>query len=382
MTSGEPIAFSVPDITDAEIEAVGRVLRSGWLTTGGECEALENELAAYLGVPHAVAVSSCTAAIEIAYSYLGLAPGTRVAVPTWTFVASALAPAKHGAVPVLVDVDPSTLNLSATSLERAVDAGIGAVVGVHFGGVPLDEEIHDLCRDARVPLIEDAAHALGASDHRGRVGGQGTAGACFSFYATKNLTSAEGGALTTDDQDLATFAKSFRLHGLSRDAWKRYQPGHEGEALYDLEMPGIKANLPDVLAAIARVQLGRFDAMQRRRAAALRRYRANLAAVEGLEFVPRESRDDSADHLAAVLLPPAVERPPVVAALASAGVTSSVHFQPLHTFTWFRCNAEVAPGGLGTADALAPRALSLPLHSRLTDDDVDRVCEVLVAAIA
>src|SRR5262249_44551058 len=155
---------------------------------------------------HVVTMSSCTAALDVAVAALRLPAGSRVAVPTWTFVSSALSPVHAGLVPVLLDVDPDTLNLSTASLERAVAEGVDAVVGVHFGGQALPREVYDLCEAADIPLIEDAAHALGARDHRGMVAGQGTAGACYSFYATKNLTCAEGGALATDDEELAHFA--------------------------------------------------------------------------------------------------------------------------------------------------------------------------------
>ena len=198
------VLFAAPGITEGDVEAVVSALRSGWITTGTECEKLEAELAAYLDVPHVVSGSSCTAALEIALAFLDLPPGARVGVPTWTFASSALAAVHNGARPVLLDVDPETLNLSQSALERAIDERrLDAVVGVHFAGVPLPQQVHELCHATGIPLVEDAAHALGATDHRGSVAGQGTAGACYSFYATKNLTSAEGGALATDDTALA-----------------------------------------------------------------------------------------------------------------------------------------------------------------------------------
>jgi len=374
-----PVPFAPPDITEAEIAAVERVLRSGWLTTGNESEQLEAELAAYLDMPHVVAVSSCTAAIEIAYAFLSLPPGARVGIPTWTFASTALAAHHHGAAPVLLDVDPDTLNLSAASLEAALDSGLDAVIPVHFGGVPVDQAILDLCARAGVPVIEDAAHSLGARDHRGMSAGQGSVGACLSFYATKNLTSAEGGALVTERADVAEFARSFRLHGLSKDAWRRYEPGQFAQ--YDLIGPGIKANLPDVLAAMARVQLERFERMQLRRRELVLRYRSELAAVAGLRFVPTELVVASADHLAVVELPRGTDRSATMSALGAAGIATSVHFQPLHRFRWFGANAEVGPGGVDTAEAVADRVMSLPLSPALTDAEVDRVCHVLAAAV-
>ena len=384
-----PVPFAVPDLDADDIGAVTRVLESGWLTTGAECLGLEADLAAYLDIGHVVAMSSCTAALDTAVAYLDLPPGSRIGVPAWTFVSSALCAVHLGHQPVLLDVDPDTLNLAPDALAAALDPssdataagrpGLDAVVGVHFGGVALDRAIHEQCAAAGVPLIEDAAHALGARDHRGLVAGQGTAGACLSFYATKNLTSAEGGALATDDADLAEFARSYRLHGLSRDAWARYVPGAHGA--YDLVMPGIKANLPDVLAALARSQFRRFEAMQAARRAIVTRYRDRLADVPGLRFVPATLDGASADHLAPVLLPEGTDREAVAAALAAEGISTSVHFRPLHTFAWFADHAAIGPGGLPVADALALRELSLPLYPTLTPATVDRVADALIAAL-
>ncbi len=378
----DQILFAAPDLSDGDIDAVVRVLRSGWITTGGECRALEERLAQHLGAAEVVAMSSCTAALEAAVAHLDLPPGSRVGIPTWTFVSTALSAVHAGHVPVLLDVDPDTLNLSADSLEAALDGpgALDAVIGVHFGGVAFGKEIHELCTEHHVPLVEDAAHALGTRDHRGPITGRGTAGACLSFYATKNLTSAEGGALVTDDPDLAEFARSFRLHGLSRDAWARYRPGQRGG--YDLVTPGIKGNLPDVLAAIALSQMDRFDDMQGRRRVLVNRYRDGLAVVDGVTFVPGDLDPFGADHLMAVLLPEGTDRDAVIDHMASRGVSTSMHFQPLHTFEWFAANAHIGPGGVATATRLAPRALSLPLHPSLTFEQIDRVVAALDEALA
>jgi dTDP-4-amino-4,6-dideoxygalactose transaminase len=379
VTTNEPIIFAAPDIDDADVEAVTRVLRSGWITTGEECLRLEEELAAFLDVPHVVTTSSCTAALEIAVAYLGLPKGARVAVPTWTFASTALTADREGFRSVLVDIDPDTLNLSPDALTDAIDEGLDAVIAVHFGGVAIDGKVHELCREAGLPLVEDAAHALGGRDHRGFINGRSTAGACFSFYATKNLTCGEGGALTTDDPDLADFARVFRLHGMSKDAWARYHPDAPGG--YDVIAPGIKANLPDLLAVLARSQLARFDQLQARRRQIVARYRTNLAQIPGLRVVPSNPEPNSADHLMVVLLPEGVDRAAVQRHFAERRIGTSVHFQPLHGLGWFRENGCLARRGVPVADELAPRALSLPLHPGLTDDDVDLVCETLVSAL-
>ena len=373
-----PVLFATPHITSDDIEAVNRVLHSGWLTTGTECQLLEDELAAYLGAKHVVGVSSCTAALEIALAYLRLRPGSRVGVPAWTFIASASAAVHNNLMPVLLDVEPGTLNLAPASLEAAIAQGLDAVVAVHFGGVPVSPAIHALCDAAGIPLVEDAAHALGAADERGPIGGAGAQAACFSFYATKNLTSGEGGALATDDSSLNHFARSYRLHGMSADAHARYRP--DGSLMYDMVEPGIKANLPDLLAALARSQLQRFETMQSRREAIANRYRTQLEPA-GLQFVPAIPVTASANHLAVVVLPMGIDRDEIVDDLKASGIYPSVHFRPLHHFTWFRENAVIGPTGLAVCDAFASRVLSLPLHIGLSDDDVDVVCEQLSALV-
>lgn len=371
------IGLADPSITEDDIAAVVGVLRSGWLTSGRESVALEAELAAYLGCPHVVAVSSGTAALELSFAYLGLPEGARVGVPTWTFPASAFAPFHHGATIVLLDSEAETMNLSVEALDAALDDGLDAVVMVHFGGTPVAEEAHRRCEAAGVPVVEDAAHAFGAVDHRGKIAGTGTAGAAFSFYATKNLTSGEGGALATDDPELARFATAYRLHGLTRKAGAAWDP----DTVTDIVGPGYKSNLSDILAALARSQLHRFDDLQARRRAAVLRYRDNLAGLDGLEFVPRHLDDGNADHLLAVALPPGVDRRAVFGALDAVGIGTSLHFRPLHDYDWFAKHAVIGPAGTPVADEMAHRLISLPLHPGLSNTEVDRVCEVFAGAI-
>ncbi len=381
MAEGEPpiIRFAAPEVTADDEAAVLRALRSGWLSTGSESALLEHELAAYCGAEHAVALSSCTAALEIATAGLRLPPGARIGIPTWTFAATAQPAARMGAVPVLLDVEPSTLNLDPSSLEAAL-ADLDAVVAVHFGGVPVDRKVLDMCAAAGVPLIEDAAHALGAYDHRGPISGSSTAGACFSFYATKNLTSAEGGAIVTDDAELAAYARSQRSHGMTNEAWRRYDPA--GPDRYDIVELGRKANLPDVLAALARSQLSRFDQVQATRRDLVNRYRSALEQVDDVSIVPRTAVPGSADHLMVVMLPSDVRRDEVVGAMRAAGVITHVHFTPLHRYTWFAEHAQIGPSGVTTAESLADHVLSLPLHTQLGFADVERVVSALVDALA
>lgn len=376
---GRAIPFARPHIDDTDVEAVRRVLTSGWITTGSECLALEEELRSATGAAHAVAVASCTAALELAFRSLRLPPGARVGVPTWTFVASATAPASTGAVPVLLDVDPTTLNLAPEAVDAAID-DLDALVVVHFGGVPVERAVLDRAASAGVPVVEDAAHALGATDHRGPVAGRGTVGACMSFYATKNITSSEGGALLTDDPARAAFARRQRLHGLSVDAWARYHPGSSPR--YDLAEPGLKANLPDLLAGLARSQLARFDQLQAVRRRLVSAYREVLADIPDLDLVPPSPNARSADHLVVVLLPSGTDRATVMDRMTGEGIGTSIHFEPLHRMSWFCAHAEIGPTGVGRAEEVADRALSLPLHANLDVDDVERVGAALRRALA
>lgn len=370
-----PMAFAAPDVTEDDVAAVTRVLRSGWLTTGEEALALEEELAAHLGARHVVTTSSCTAALEIALRCLDLEPGARVGIPAWTFVATATSVVNAGAQPVILDVDADTLNLDPRALDAALDVGLDAVVPVHFGGVPVAPEVHDLCAARGVPVVEDAAHALGARDHRGPVRGTGSVAACLSFYATKNLTCGEGGALVTDRVDVAERATSLRLHGLTRDAWARYRPG--AASGYGLLEPGLKANLPDLLAALARSQLARFDELQARRRARVMEYRSILDGLPGVRCVPERLEVAGADHLMVVVLPEGVDRGVVQAGMRDGGIPTSVHFPPVHHFDWFRQHAAMGPGGAPVADRMASRVLSLPLHPGMTAPDVGRVIGAL-----
>ena len=226
-------------------------------------------------------------------------------------------------------------------------------------------------------IVEDAAHSFGASAHRGKIAATAPGAADFSFYATKNLTSGEGGALATDDAELARFATANRLHGLTRKPGAAWDP----DATTDIVGPGYKSNLSDILAALARSQLHRFDDLQARRRRAVLRYRANLEAIDGLAFVPRELDDGNADHLLALALPADVDRRSVFRALDAVGIGTSLHFRPLHDYDWFAKNTVIGPAGPPVAAELAHRPISLPLHPGLSDGAVGRVCEVFSGAL-
>jgi len=377
--SDNTVPFCRTEITPEAQQAALRVLASGWVTTGAESFAFEQEFGAWVQAPYAVAVSSCTAAIEMALRTLGLPQGAPVLTPTLTFCGAVQAIVHAGLRPVLVDADSSTLTVSVEGVAKAARDGAAAMVIQHMGGYPVDgAELAEAAGIAPGTVVEDAAHGLGATVGGRPVGSFSRAG-CFSFYATKNLPIGEGGAITTTDGELAERWRRMRLHGMSGDSWRRYH--RSGTWRYTVEDAGMKANLTDLQAAIGREQLRRLAAWQQRRAAIAARYDAQLGGIPGLELPPRPATDTHAWHLYIVRIHRrafGTDRDTVSERLGEAGIGTSVHFIPVHHLPYFRNLLGLdACGELATADQVFPQLLSLPLHPGLTDSDVDRVCEAL-----
>jgi dTDP-4-amino-4,6-dideoxygalactose transaminase len=375
------IAFASTPVTPEARTELDAVLDSGWLTTGRQAMAFEEELADYLGVRNAVAVSSCTAALELTLRALRLPPGADVLTPTLTFCGAVHAIVHAGLHPVLVDVDAETLVPRPDQVARAAaSCSPAAMVVQHMAGYPVD--VQGLTAAAGLPperVVEDAAHALGTFVGDVPVGRVSHA-ASFSFYATKNLPMGEGGAVTTEDDELAGRVRQSRLHGMSHDAWRRYAPG--GGWRYSVEEAGLKANLSDVHAAIGRGQLRRLPEWQARRAQIADVYDEALAGIRGIVPAPRPPGGTHAWHLYIVRVTPefGVHRDDVAASLAGRGVDTSVHFIPVHRFPYFRrLLGRDACTGLVEADAAFEQILSLPLHPGLTDDDVRHVARQLRA---
>lgn len=378
------VPFCRTEITPEAQQAAVRVLASGWVTMGAESIAFEQEFGAWVDAPHTVAVSSCTAAVQLALTGLGLPPGAPVLTPTLTFCGAVQAIVHAGLRPVLVDTDEATLTVSAEGVAKAARHGAAAMVIQHMAGYPVNGA--ELAEAADIPngnVVEDAAHGLGATVGGRPVGSFSRAG-CFSFYATKNLPIGEGGAITTTDGDLAERWRRMRLHGMSGDAWRRYH--RSGTWRYTVEEAGMKANFTDLQAAIGREQLRRLPAWQQRRAAIAARYDAQLAGVEGLELPPRPAADTHAWHLYIVRIHPrpfGIDRDTAAERLAEAGIGTSVHFIPVHHLPYFRNLLGLeACGDLSAADQIFPRLLSLPMFPGLTDSDVDRVCEAITGLAA
>lgn len=359
--------------------AVAQVLESGWVTTGQQVADFEREFADHVGAARGVAVSSCTAGLELALRGLGLARGSRVLMSTNTFCGAAGAITHAGLVPVLVDVDPWTAVPAEEHIRAAVRdvGGVSAMVVMHLGGNPVDVEAAAAAAGIGLDhVIEDAAHGLGTCVGTRPVGSISRA-TCFSFYATKNLAIGEGGMVTTLDEDFAEVMARTRLHGMSRDAWRRYSPGASWR--YDVADDGLKANLTDVQAAIGRAQLRRFDTDQARRREVAARYDAQLSSLPWVSLPPRPVEGRHAWHLYAVRVHSGfpVARDELIDRLNDQGIGTSVHFIPLHRLTWHVEHCVVPAGGLPGADAVFATTLSLPFDQNLTDDDVDEVCAAL-----
>ena len=388
--SREQITWQVPlggpEFDAAEEAAVLRVLRSGWLTMGPETEALEAEFASSLGVSHAVAVSSGTAALHLALLSLGIGPGDEVVQPAINFTAAANMTAAVGAEPVFADVASTDYPVIGVSqAERAWTSRPAAVVAMHYGGYPCDvEALREYCREQDIAFIEDAAHAIGASVKGRALGTWGDVG-CFSFFSNKNMAVGEGGMLVTDRDDVAQRARSLRCHGMTSVTWNRHRGVLTG---YDVVANGFNYRIDEIRSAIAREQLRKLDSMNARRREHTQAYAERLAGVPGLSIVGIGSGSGgdvasrlapSACHLLAVVVD-ADERDEVVRACRARGVQTSRHYPCLPELSAFRGTA--APSQVSVSHEFALREITLPLYPSLRNEDIELVCEAVCAGHA
>jgi perosamine synthetase len=401
------IPFHRPSIGAAERDAVIEVLDSGWLTTGSQTAAFEEAFRRFVGVEHAVAVNSATAALHLALEALEVGERDEVVVPTYTFAASAEVVAYLRATPVLVDVDALTANVTPAAIAEALTDRTRAIEVVHVGGLPVDlRGVLGVAGD--VPIVEDAAHAFPSpvAAFDGRYAGTiGRAGA-FSFYATKTITTGEGGMLATDDAAIADRARTMRLHGIGRDAWKRYTAA--GSWYYEIEAPGFKDNLTDIAAAIGRAQLDRARELHEARSTIARSYLERLRplAQAGRLVLPAGADDPAhAWHLFSVRVGPAARgdrsvdtelpgvaglpeplravashRARAIVSIGAAGIGVSVHFIPLHLHPLYR-RMGYRPGQFPNAERAYAGAISLPIWPGMTEGQIERVVAAVSAAV-
>lgn len=373
------IPFFRPSLGREEEDAVLAVLRSGWLTTGEVTARFEQEFARYVGARHALALNSATAGLHLALEALGVGPESVVVTSTFTFAATAEVVRYLGADPVFVDIDRATLNMDTARLAARLEAlqregrRVSAVIPVHVAGLPCDMEgIRSLAAPRGIPVVEDAAHAFPVQ-HGGRyVGTIGEAGV-YSFYATKTITTGEGGMVVTDRDETAARIRVMRLHGIDRDVWSRYTAPGAGWK-YDVVAPGCKYNLTDLASAIGRAQLLKArDFLQRRRAVA-RRYLEELA---GLDFITLPAAaENHAWHLFIIRVREerlGRNRDECVQRLHELGIGVSVHFIPLHLMSYYRTRYGLEPGDFPAALECYNGCISLPLFPSMGDEEVGRV---------
>jgi dTDP-4-amino-4,6-dideoxygalactose transaminase len=367
---------------EREITAVTEVLKSGWITTGERTAEFERKFASYVGASHAVALNSCTAALHIALAAEGIGPGDEVITTPYTFVATVETICYGGATPVLVDVDPVTRNIDPALIEAKITKRTRAIVPVHVAGLPCDmDPIGDIARCHGLAVIEDAAHSLPAS-YRGRKIGALSRATAFSFYATKNLTTAEGGMLTTEDEELARRYRRMSLHGITSDGWKRYRLG--GKWFYEVVDLGYKYNLTDVASSIGLVQLEKLEAFDHRRQELASFFRERLAALPGIGVPPSPDDVHHAWHLFIVDLDASaagIDRETFIERLTEQGVGTSVHFIPVHLHPFYAKHLKHQRGDFPNAERAFERAISLPLYPAMTDDDAEYVVNAVERAL-
>ena len=366
------LAFGTPDYTDAEIDAVTRVMRSGWVGMGAETLSFENELAEYIGAPEVVTVNSCTSALFLALLIEGIGPSDEVIVPSLTWCATANAALYLGATPVFCDVDPQSMCVTPETVTAKLSPRTKAVIVVHYGGYAIDVEALRNALPANVAIIEDAAHALGAIHSNGkRVGSSGNS-VCFSFYANKNLSTADGGAIALADPEKAEHLRSLSMSGLASNAWSRYiKPSTM--AMGGLIELGYKMNYTDLQAAIGRVQLARFDAMAEHRLSLAKRYQDGFKVLgDSIRFQAQVFSDTHARHLLVGLFDPAVtgmKRDALLFKLRERNIGASIHYAPLHTMPLYAHSS----GELPVTEMLTKQIITLPISAKMTLGDVDYV---------
>ena len=371
------LSFSLPLIGAEEIDEVVAALKSGWLTSGPRTRQFEQDFCQAFGTPAALSLNSCTAGLHIALKVLNIGPGDEVITTPMTFAASVNVIEHVGATPVLVDVEPDTLNLQPDAVEQAITPKTKAVIAVHYAGHPVElHALRSICDQYGLHLIEDAAHAIGAA-FDGQPIGAGSNLTAFSFYATKNLTTGEGGMLT-GSAELLERARIFSLHGMNREAWSRYSAG--GKWAYDIVEPGFKYNMTDLQAALGLQQLRRFDRMQARRRDIVQAY--NSAFRNHAPFLTPTTRDHvtNAWHLYVLRLRSSeltINRNQFIEEMTARNIGTSVHFIPIHMHSYYRDKYNYDPDDFPVAHGAFQNMLSLPLSPSMSDQDVADVIDAV-----
>jgi UDP-4-amino-4-deoxy-L-arabinose-oxoglutarate aminotransferase len=367
------VEFYRHSLCEDDIEAVGSVLRSVFLTTGPKVASFEKAFAEYLGVEHVVAVSSCTSALFLSLISLDIGDGDQVVTTPLTFIATANTVLHAGATPIFVDVEPDTGNIDVTQVPAAITDRTRAVIPVHLYGLMVDVRcLAGVCSRSGVEMIEDAAHAA-EPVRDGIRPGQNSRAACFSFYATKNLTCGEGGAIATNDPALADRLRRLRQHGMSKGAAERYTARYQHWDMLEL---GYKANLSDIQAALLLGQLSRLERQLQRREAIAARYEEAFSGIDGLSLPQTRTGARSARHLFTIWVPPA-HRDTTLTMLQDRGVGVAVNYRPVHLLSYYRERFGFERGMFPNAERIGDATITLPLYPAMTDTQVDQVIEAV-----
>lgn len=376
-----PLPLSKISLDEREIEAVSRVLRSGWITAGPETAKFEEEIARYTGAKHALTFTSCTAALHLVLAAI-LEPGDEVITTPITWPATCNAICLAGGKPVFVDVDRTTRAIDIAAVKRAFKPGkTKAVVPVHFAGLPLDIDALEAAAPGAF-ILEDAAHAIGTKRNGVQVGSTPHAIA-FSFHPAKNVTTGEGGAVTTDDEGFARKLRLLRWHGVDKDGWKRHHG--VGKASYDVELPGYKQNTTDIQSAIGRIQLERLEGSIARRTELANLYREKLSGIDEIELPAfAKGNDRHAWHLFSVLVDTdkvGISRDDFIEEMKARGIGTGLHFLAAHLLTYYRETFGYKRGDLPVAELVGDRICSLPLFPDMRDEDVTDVARAIESVI-
>lgn len=373
----EFLPYSLPHIDDDDINAVVEVLKSGWLTTGPKCEEFESKLAEYIGCKYVVAVSSCSAALHLACIGFDIGPGDEVITTPLTFAATINQILHVGAKPIFVDIDINTGLIDIDKIEEKITPKTKALLPVHYAGMSCDlDGLKILAEKYSIRIIEDAAHAIG-TQYKGKKVGADSDAACYSFYPIKNMTTIEGGAIATNSETVSNLARKYALHGISKDAWKRYRA--EGTWFYEVLHCGFKYNLTDVQAALGLQQLKKLDSMIAIRNSYAEIYYDRLRDLKDLVLPPREKNGVHAYQLFVVRVQEGAKytRNDFIDKLRSRGIGTTVNFIPVPLHPYYRDTLSLAIDDYPVTNQFYSQCVSLPLYPKMSIADVNRVCDTI-----